>query len=153
MLDKMKQIWMRWFGHKGEPMCDKSLATVSEPIAMDGKKRFSSLLQRLEEYLFGRYEFRFNVLTEQAEYRKAGEGVFFQVDQRVLNTLCMEAREAGINCWDKDVSRLLLSCKVADFHPFRQYVSDLPEWDGVDRVSELAKRVSAMPIWVNGFHR
>ena len=153
MLEKMKQIWMRWFGHKGEPMCDKSLATVSESMAMDGKKRFSSLLQRLEEYLFGRYEFRFNVLTEQAEYRKAGEGVFLQVDQRVLNTFCMEAREAGINCWDKDVSRVLLSCKVADFHPFRQYVSDLPEWDGIDRVSELAKRVSALPIWVNGFHR
>ena len=122
-------------------MCEETLATVSEPMATDEKKKLPSLLHRLEEYLFGKYEFRFNVLTEQAEFRKKGENFFVHVDQRMLNTLCMEAREEGINCWDRDVSRLLLSQKVADFHPFRQYVADLPQWDGVDRVSELARRV------------
>ena len=29
----------------------------------------------------------------------------------------------------------------------------MPQWDGVDRVSELARRVSGLPVWVNGFHR
>lgn len=29
----------------------------------------------------------------------------------------------------------------------------LPEWDGVDRVKELAERVSHAPVWVSGFHR
>ena len=28
-----------------------------------------------------------------------------------------------------------------------------PEWDGTDRVSALARRVSDDPVWVNGFHR
>ena len=32
-------------------------------------------------------------------------------------------------------------------------MDSLPEWDGVNRVSELALRVSATPLWVNGFHR
>lgn len=153
MIEKMKQIWERWFGKKTELTCEETLATVPEPMATDEKKKLPSLLQRLEGYLFGKYEFRFNVLTEQAEFRKKGESVFVQVDQRMLNTFCMEAREEGINCWDRDISRLLLSRKVADFHPFRQYVSDLPQWDGVDRVSELARRVSNLPVWVNGFHR
>ena len=153
MIEKMKQIWERWFGKKIEPTCEETLATVPEPMATDEKKKLPSLLQRLEGYLFGKYEFRFNVLTEQAEFRKKGESVFVQVDQRMLNTFCMEAREEGINCWDRDISRLLLSRKVADFHPFRQYVSDLPQWDGIDRVSELARRVSSLPVWVNGFHR
>lgn len=54
------------------------------------------------------------------------------VDQRGLNTLCIDARTQGINCWDKDVSRLLYSQKIADFHPFQNYVATLPQWDGIN---------------------
>ena len=111
------------------------------------------MFDKLEAYLFASYDFRFNVLTEQTDYRRKGEGAFRQVEQRTLNTLCIDARSQGINCWDKDVSRLLLSEKIADYHPFVEYVDSLPEWDGVDRVSELALRVSDKPLWVNGFHR
>lgn len=153
MIEKMKQIWKKWFGKKIEPMCEETLPEILEPMLTDEKKKMPSLLQRLEGYLFGKYDFRFNVLTEQAEFRTKGEGDFHQVDQRMMNTFCMESREEGINCWDRDISRLLFSQKVDDFHPFRQYVEDLPQWDGVDRVSELARRVSILPVWVNGFHR
>ena len=153
MIEKMKQIWKKWFGKKIELMCEETLPEILEPMLTDEKKKLPSLLHRLEEYLFGKYDFRFNVLTEQAEFRTKGEGDFHQVDQRMMNTFCMESREEGINCWDRDISRLLFSQKVDDFHPFRQYVEDLPQWDGVDRVSELARRVSSLPVWVNGFHR
>ena len=123
-----------------------------DTLSKEGNKK-SGLLQSLEDYLFSVYDFRFNVLMEQTEYRKKGESGFALVDQRVLNTFCMEAQKQGVNCWDKDVSRLLLSHKIADFHPFRYYVDSLPAWDGVDRVAELAKRVSDKPLWMSGFHR
>jgi predicted P-loop ATPase len=128
---------------------------VAKEISIKTEKnvRKSSLLEDLEIYLFKVYDFRFNVLTEQTEYRKKGESVFHLVDQRVLNTLCMKVRKQGINCWDKDVSRLLLSEQIPDFHPFTEYADSLPEWDGVDRVSELARRVSDEALWVSGFHR
>ena len=127
--------------------------SVEAPMKTESKHRKLSLLDKLEAYLFTSYDFRFNVLTEQTEYRRKGREAFRQVEQRVLNTLCIDARSQGINCWDKDVSRLLLSEKIADYHPFVEYVDSLPEWDGVDRVSELALRVSDKPLWVNGFHR
>ena len=111
------------------------------------------MLEDLENYLFDNYDFRFNVLTEQTEFRKKDGDTFRLVDQRILNTFCMEARKQGINCWDKDVSRLLLSQEIMDFHPFAHYVDTLPEWDGMDRVSDLARRVSEDSLWINGFHR
>ena len=117
------------------------------------KQKKSGLLQTLEDYLFSVYDFRFNVLTEQTEYTPKSKTEYRLVDQRVLNTLCMEARKQGINCWDKDVSRLLHSQKIADYHPFRHYMDSLPLWDGTDRVTELAQRVSDKALWVNGFHR
>lgn len=61
--------------------------------------------------LTARYDFRYNLLTEQTEYRgkEVPDEEYAMVAQRDLNTFCLEARTGGINCWDKDVSRLLHS--------------------------------------------
>ena len=151
MMKKVMELWKKWFGEKN--VSEVKNESVEASMKTETNPRKSSLLDDLEACLFGKYDFRFNVLTEQTEYRKKGECVFHLVDQRVLNTLCMKARKQGINCWDKDVSRLLLSDQIPDFHPFTEYAASLPEWDGTDRVSELARRVSDEALWVNGFHR
>ena len=140
-----------WFGKKNVSMVTHEAKETS--MKKETNPRKLSLLDDLETYLFDSYDFRFNVLTEQTEFRKKGENTFRLVDQRMLNSFCMEARKQNINCWDKDVSRLLLSQEITDFHPFLHYVANLPEWDGIDRVSELAQRVSGEDLWVNGFHR
>ena len=151
MMKKVMELWKKWFGKRDVSVVENVAKEVS--IKTEQNARKSSLLEDLEIYLFKVYDFRFNVLTEQTEYRKKGESVFHLVDQRVLNTLCMKVRKQGINCWDKDVSRLLLSEQIPDFHPFTEFADSLPEWDGVDRVSELARRVSDEALWVSGFHR
>lgn len=150
MLKKMKEILKKWFG-KNPVSTTETVTETARP--MDERTKKPALLQQLEEFLFASYDFHFNLLTEQTEYRVKGEKRFLLVDQRTLNTLCIEARAAGINCWDKDVSRLLCSQKIADFHPFTSYMENLPDWDGIDRVTELAQRVSDIPVWLNGFHR
>ena len=151
MLEKIVEICRKWFGTKHVSVVEN--VVVETLVKTEAKNRKRTLLDNLEGFLFARYDFRFNVLTEQTEYRRKGEGKFMQVDQRVLNTLCIDARSQGINCWDKDVSRLLHSQKMIDFHPFLTYMAELPEWDGIDRVTELARRISDKPLWVNGFHR
>ena len=151
MLEKIVEICRKWFGTKHVSVVEN--VEVETLVKAEAKNRKRTLLDDLEGFLFARYDFRFNVLTEQTEYRRKGEGKFMQVDQRVLNTLCIDARSQGVNCWDKDVSRLLHSQKMIDFHPFLTYMAELPEWDGIDRVTELAKRISDKPLWVSGFHR
>ena len=151
MFEKIVEICRKWFGTKHVSVVEN--VVVETPVKAEVKNRKRTLLDDLEGFLFVRYDFRFNVLTEQTEYRRKGEGKFMQVDQRVLNTLCIDARSQGVNCWDKDVSRLLHSQKMADFHPFLTYMANLPAWDGIDRVTELAKRISDKPLWVSGFHR
>ena len=155
MLEKMKEIWKRWFGRKNVETIvnEPKEKPVKTKEAMDARPQKSSLLDDLETCLFVRYDFRFNVLTEYTEYAPKGSSNYELVDQRVLNTLCLVARKNGINCWDKDVSRLLLSQEITDYHPFLDYMDNLPDWDGIDRVSELASRVSDAPLWIEGFHR
>ena len=151
MMRKVVGILKKWLEKRVLSRPEKM--TVETSIKKETKTGKGSLLERLEAYLLAHYDFRFNVLTEQTEYRRKGENLFRQMEQRTLNTLCIDARYRGINCWDKDVSRLLLSEKVAAYHPFVDYLAGLPKWDGEDRVSELALRVSDKSLWVNGFHR
>ena len=166
MLEKMKEIWRKWFGKKSVSVLESSspkedvqpseCASHTPNLSQERnlkKQKNSSLLDDLEACLFARYDFRFNVLTEHTEYAPKGSPDYELVDQRVLNTLCLVARRNCINCWDKDVSRLLLSQEITDFHPFLHYMANLPEWDGINRVSELARRVSDEELWLNGFHR
>ncbi|WP_233421475.1 VapE domain-containing protein [Parabacteroides johnsonii] len=102
------------------------------------------------------YDFRFNLLTEETEYRAQGKETdmaYHIVDQRALNSLCMEAKTRGISCWDRDISRYIHSYSVKEYHPFTSYMDKLPAWDGTDRLESLARRVSNNPLWIKGFRQ
>ena len=123
------------------------------------KAKSSSLMQEVTAFLTSRYRFRFNVLTEETEVANIANNIpdthlrYTKVDERWMNTLSMEAIETGIDCWDRDIQRFVRSRRISEYHPFTAYFEQLPEWDGTDRVSALARRVSDDPVWVNGFHR
>lgn len=128
------------------------------PLKSDNKKNDSTCLtDQVNAFLLARYDFRYNLLTEETEFRLLDDsgtaiGIFQPVSKRDLNTFCMEAHTKGVNCWDKDVSRYIYSTCIAEYHPFRLYMDELPVWDGIDRVTPLALRVSDLSLWVRGFH-
>ena len=109
----------------------------------------------LERYLTTHYEFRFNLLTEQTEFRVIGEecSEFHVIGKRELNTLSFEISRNGIKCGIGELTRYLQSSFIEEYHPFRLYLQTLPRWDGKDRLTDLAMRVSHQPLWVKGFHR
>ena len=151
VLDFLGQLWLRFLKPDG---------SITVPHPNEGKAKRSSdsnsILQKsLETFLQERIEFHFNLLSEETEYRykQLETDRFYPVTQRDLNSICMEARRTGIDCRDRDVNRFVYSKEVKEYHPFRQYMEWLPEWDGKDRVSDLARRVSSEPLWVEGFHR
>ena len=129
------------------------------------KAKSCSLMQEVTAFLTSRYRFRFNVLTEETEVADVANITniennlpdahlrYTKVDERWMNSLSLEAIETGIDCWDRDIQRFVRSRRISEYHPFTAYFEQLPEWDGTDRVSALARRVSDDPVWVNGFHR
>ena len=62
------------------------------------------------DFLTKRYDFRYNLLTEETEFRPAGQRdfAFLPVGKRNLNAFCIEAHAEGIPCWDKDFESLHL---------------------------------------------
>ena len=127
---------------------------VDEAEANAHSKAPIRLTQEVREFLQTSYDFRYNLLTEETEFRPAGKRniTFTPIGKRELNTFCMDAHEQGIACWDKDLNRYVFSTYIPDYHPFRLFIEELPDWDGIDRLEALARRVSDNPLWVTSFH-
>lgn len=111
------------------------------------------LTQHVIDFLKARYDFRYNMLTDETEFRPSGQRTvsFQRIDKRELNTFCLEAHREGINCWDKDLQRYIYSTEIESYHPFRLYMDELPDWDGTERLESLARRVSDNPLWIKCF--
>ena len=109
-------------------------------------------LEELQNVLNANFDFRYNILSDMPECRRKNTTTYRMIDKRMMNTLCMEAMMQGVDCKDADVKRFLFSERIPTHHPFKDYMATLPEWDGTDRVTMLAARVSGNGMWLNGFH-
>ena len=110
-------------------------------------------LNDLQIFLSENFDFRYNVLTDMPECKPKNENTYRMIDKRMMNTLSFEAMMDGVDCKDVDVKRFLFSERIPTHHPLKDYMANLPEWDGTDRVTMLAARVSGKAMWINGFHR
>lgn len=128
----------------------KNILPLAEERRESAAARMDTDLQR---FLDTACELRFNVLTEVTEIRLRGQEEFRPLTDRTRNALCVQAHHAGISCWDRDLTRITESGHVPDYHPFRGYFDTLPEWDGRDRLTGLAARVSPDEGWCRMFHR
>ena len=111
---------------------------------------------QMDEFMKRRYEFRYNALTTEVEYRERHSFNFYfrPVDKRVLASITMNAMCEGVKMWDRDVIRYLDSDHVPVYHPVEDFLYHLPRWDGKDRILELANRVPCdNPHWAPLFRR
>ena len=140
-----------------------SAVEAKKPVAQQAEKepKQQRMMQRLSRYLKLHYAFRYNLLTERTECARLDAGkaneahhlTYTPVDNRILNGIALNAIESGVDCWDRDIKRYVESDHVQAYHPFELYFTNLPEWDGKDRVTELARRVSDKDVWIRSFHR
>ena len=110
--------------------------------------------QLLEEFLRRRYMFRRNRVTGEVEYQEKYRYVLWwkPLTEEAQNDINNEAIREGIKVWPKDLERVLVSERISTYDPVRDWLSGLPEWDGRDRLGELAARVkTTTPGWQENF--
>lgn len=110
----------------------------------------------LEEFMNRRYEFRYNTVLDDLEYRQRDSIHFYfkPLDKRVRNSISISALKEGISAWDRDVDRFLNSEFVPLYNPVEEYLYDTGRWDGKDRIRALADLVPcANPHWQELFYR
>ena len=99
--------------------------------------------QLMNAFLKRRYSFRRNTVTGEIEYQEKGRYIMSwrPFTEEVRNDINNAAIDEGIKVWPQDMDRMLGSTSISEYDPVREWLDDLPEWDGRDRLKELADRV------------
>ena len=130
--------------------------TESQPVkAYHEQPDTPSLTEQAMQMVDEMYDTRYNVLDRVAEIRRHNEesAQFVPVNKLVRNTIVIDLHKRGCMVWNNDVDRILESDYMPQYHPFTSYLKSLPAWDGTDRVTPLAARVSRDPLWTTVFNR
>lgn len=88
-----------------------------------------------ENYLSTRYDFRYNEIALEVEYRKKGNKNFKPVNE---NSLYIELQKKGIKISISNLIALLRSDYVNNFNPIKDYFLNLPKWDEQQHIQNLA---------------
>lgn len=115
-----------------------------------------SLMARLDEFMQRRYQFRRNVMKQVVEYREV-KTLFFDfrpLTKRAVNSVGLNAQYEGLETWDADIRRYLESDRIPAYNPVEDYLRNVGEWDGKDRIRSLADRVKCddPEAWRERFH-
>jgi GTPase SAR1 family protein len=132
------------------------LKQTLKTIPMKFTRPSALLAYKTEAYMKEHYTLRLNVMTGTPEYRMNAVGYGFQpLDQAARNTMAINALKAGVDSWDKDLSRYIDSNLIPRYNPMDDYLRHLPHWDGRhDYVGELARRIKTdNPHWEEDFHK
>ena len=113
-------------------------------------------LPELEQFIRRDYDLRYNVLTEQTEYRRKddAQAEFRPATQRVYRTWLTDLQRAGVEFWKIDGLRTAIeSMHIKDYHPVKHYFGTLPQWDGEDRITPLMRRLTRDEVMVGYLYR
>lgn len=129
-------------------VCDEGQSCNSHLSTFNSQK---PTLPELERFVRRDYDLRYNVLTEQAEYRRRDEanGEYRPVTQRVYRTWLTDLQREGVEFWKIDGLRTAIeSMHIEDYHPVKHYFGTLPQWDGEDRIGPLMRRLTRDEVMV-----
>ena len=116
-----------------------------------GKGRESAMitLPEIRQWLTAHFSVLYNQVTDQMLYQWKDNDTWQQVTAIVINTFRGRmAEDTGKRVLTSDVKSVIESDFARQVHPVREYIKELPTWDGVDRVAELSAHVHAQATTV-----
>lgn len=113
------------------------------------KPRKKHSILEVFDYLSLKYEIRKNTLTLELEIREKGKEEFIQLDESFLNSIWIDLQLDGFKMSDSKLMKVLNSKLTDSYNPLKDYFMNLPEWDGVDHISELASTIEIEDIEID----
>lgn len=156
----VRQVLIHYYRQSDEQTVRTILHNLYQECKGFGKKSALTPEQdtalRLEEFMERRYEFRYNTVLNDLEFRQRDSIHFYfkTMDRRARNSIAINALKEGIRAWDRDVERYLTSDFVPLYNPVEEYLCGVGRWDGKDRIRALADLVPCNnPYWRDLFYR
>ena len=114
-----------------------------------GRENAMVTLPEIRQWLTENVTVHYNQVTDQMLYQWKNSDVWQQVNAIVINTFRGRmAADTGKRVLTSDVKSVIESDFARQVHPVREYIQQLPAWDGNDRVTELSSHVHAQATMV-----
>ena len=153
------------FGNSGfdleTPLRNGYTYTSKADVADEKKKR--PVLERVLEYLEENYRFRYNEVAERMEFfclkglsnDEAANEPYKFLEERDYNSVFVDVRLTGMKIDRNLLKSVIFSNLSPTYDPFREYFSNLPQWDGNDYIGQLADMVQTtnQEFWRNSRQR
>lgn len=99
--------------------------------------------EKIINYINNKYDFRYNLINTDTEYRLKENEEFLHFDDRDYRDLFVDLKLSNINASDQDFKSIVYGRSVSrEFHPFKDYFNSLPKWDGKrDYIREYCQQV------------
>lgn len=112
-----------------------------------GSKRETMTTFEIRAWLEDHYRVYYNLVTDQSVFHKKSEPENLQLldDRAIENMRCEMEQDTRKIVLPRDEMSVLKSDYAHLFHPVRTYLNSLDEWDGIDRVAQLASFVTVEP--------
>lgn len=112
-----------------------------------GSKRETMTTFEIRAWLEDHYRVYYNLVTDQSVFHKKSEPENLQLldDRAIENMRCEMEQDTRKIVLPRDEMSVLKSDYARLFHPVRVYINSLDEWDGIDRVAQLASFVTVEP--------
>lgn len=119
----------------------KSDGTVSEDETEEEEK--PNFIDRLENFLNFRYNFRYNVVTGKMEYKSVKSKAWKPITDFVENSILREILNAKVKCNINTLRNLLHSDYCQQYDPFKEYFDSLVNNENdFDYITELANTIT-----------
>lgn len=111
---------------------------VLENVMNDAQER----VLLVETFLQENYEFRSNILSGKVE-TKDSKSDWLPLSRNRFNDIVREVKKSGLggSGVKTDIEEYIYSGATPVYDPIRNYLDNLPKWDGKNRVAELFTRI------------
>ena len=104
-------------------------------------------IAEIRQWLSEHVEVLYNVVTDQTMIQIIHKEEWIVVDDRILATLRSQiAIDTDKRVLKNDVYDVIKSDFARLVHPVRDYLNNLPPWDGINRVAELSRHLHAEAV-------
>ncbi|HLV50344.1 MAG TPA: VapE domain-containing protein, partial [Flavobacterium sp.] len=135
---------------------EQSKSNKSSEDDLDEEEEKPSFIDRLENFLNNRYNFRYNVVSGKLEYKTVKATLWKPVTDFVENSILREILKAKVKCNINTLRNLLRSDFCEEFDPFKTYFDNLPNnKDETDYITELANTITTtkQDLWLECFKK
>jgi len=129
----------------------QSKSNKSSEEDTDEEEEKPSFIDRLENFLNNRYNFRYNVVSGKLEYKTVKATLWKPVTDFVENSILREILKAKVKCNINTLRNLLRSDFCEEFDPFKTYFDNLPNnKEETDYITELANTITTtrQDLWL-----